>query len=202
MKKYVFAITGASGPIIGIRILRELIRTAEVHLVVSRQSFQIMLDESTVDWVGSTSKDIQKKIRKFYRSKRIYYYDEADMYAPMASGSFQHDGMFVVPCSMKSLSAIAHGYAHTLFERAADVTLKEGRRLVISPRETPFSAIHLENMLKLARLGVKIVPPVIGFYHEPDNTEHIIDFMSGKILDAMSVKHNLYKRWPSQRHST
>jgi 4-hydroxy-3-polyprenylbenzoate decarboxylase len=124
------------------------------------------------------------------------------MYAPMASGSFQHDGMFVVPCSMKSLSAMAHGYAQTLFERAADVTLKEGRRLVISPRETPFSAIHLENMLKLARLGVKIVPPVIGFYHEPDKMEHIIDFISGKILDAMGFEHNLYKRWPSQRRST
>lgn len=202
MKKFVFAITGASGPIIGIRVLKELIRTAEVYLVVSRQSFQIMLDESNIDWVGGTAKDIQNKIRKFYRSKRIYYYDEADMYAPMASGSFQHDGMFVVPCSMKSLSAITHGYAHTLFERAADVTLKEGRRLVISPRETPFSAIHLENMLRLAQLGVKIVPPVIGFYHDPGDMEHIINFISGKILDAMGVEHNLYKRWTSRRPST
>jgi 4-hydroxy-3-polyprenylbenzoate decarboxylase len=202
MRRYVFAITGASGPLIGITVLKELVQTAEVHLVISKQSFQIMHDESTIDWFGSTDKDIQNKIRKFYRSKRIYYYDEADMYAPMASGSFQHDGMFVVPCSMKSLSAIAHGYANTLFERAADVTIKEGRQLVISPRETPFSAIHLENMLKLARLGVKVVPPIIGFYHEPKDLENMIDFISGKILDAMSVEHDLYKRWTSKRHAT
>ncbi len=202
MKKYVFAITGASGPIIGIRVLKELIRTAEVHLVVSQQSFQIMRDESAIDWSGSTRKDIQNKIRTFYRSKRIFYYDEADMYAPVASGSFQHDGMFVAPCSMKSLSAFAHGYAHTLIERAADVTLKEGRDFVISPRETPLSAIHLENMLILARMGVKIVPPVIGFYHEPEDMEHMIDFLSGKILDAMNVKHSLYKRWTANKRSS
>lgn len=202
MRKYVFAITGASGPLIGITVLKELIQTAEVHLVISKQSFQIIRDESNIDWFGSTDKNIQNKIRKFYRSKKIYYYDEADMYAPMASGSFQHDGMFVVPCSMKSLSAIAHGYANTLFERAADVTIKEGRQLVISPRETPFSALHLENMLKLARLGVKVVPPVIGFYHEPKDMGNMIDFISGKILDAMSVEHDLYKRWTSKRHST
>jgi 4-hydroxy-3-polyprenylbenzoate decarboxylase len=103
--------------------------------------------------------------------------------------------MLVVPCTMKTLAGIANGYASTLTERAADVTIKEGRRMLLSPREMPFSAVHLENMLKLARLGVKVAPPVPAFYHGPKDLDGMVDFVAGKILDAMGIKHSLYSRW-------
>jgi 4-hydroxy-3-polyprenylbenzoate decarboxylase len=199
MKKYVFAITGTTGPIIGIRVLKEVLQNAEVHLILSKQSFPIILDEVKINWSGRTEKEIERKIQKYYGSKNIFYYNENNMYAPISSGSFKHDGMFVVPCSMKSLSAIANGYTGNLIHRAADVTIKEGRQLLISPREMPFSAIHLENMLKLARLGVKVVPPVIGYYHKPGNLDDMLDFVAGKILDAMGIEHDLYERWGSEK---
>jgi len=195
MKKFVLAITGATGPVIGLRVLRELVKAAEVHVVISVQSFLIMRDETGVDLTGDNEADIQGKIREFSRSEKIFYYHEKNFESPIASGSFKTDGMFVVPCSMKSLSGIANGYSNSLVERAADVTIKEGRPLVLSPREMPFHAIHLENMLKLARLGVKIAPPVIGFYHQPKNIDDLVDFIAGKILDVMGVEHQIYQRW-------
>jgi len=195
MKKYIFAISGASGSIIGIRLLRELIKTSQVHLLISSQSFSIIKDEASADWSGKTDAEIEKKIRKYFNSKRIFYHNEYNLAAPVSSGSFKTDGMLVVPCSMKTLSGIANGYANNLVERAADVTIKEGRPLLLSPREMPFSAIHLENMLKLARLGVKIAPPVLGFYHKPKRIDDIVDFMAGKILDMIGIEHKLFKRW-------
>jgi flavin prenyltransferase len=195
MKKFVLAITGATGPVIGLRVLRELVKAAEVHAVISVQSFLIMRDETGVDLTGDTEADIQGKIREFFGSEKIFYYHEKNFESPIASGSFKTDGMFVVPCSMKSLAGIANGYSNSLVERAADVTIKEGRPLVLSPREMPFHAIHLENMLKLARLGVKIAPPVIGFYHQPKNIDDLVDFIAGKILDVMGVEHQIYQRW-------
>ena len=195
MKKYVLAITGATGPVIGLRVLRELARSAEVHVIISRQSFSIIRDESGPDLSGETPAAIEENTRKFAGSKNVFCYDEGNFEAPVASGSFKTDGMCVVPCSMKSLSGIANGYANSLVERAADVTIKEGRPLLLAPREMPFSAIHLENMLKLARLGVKIAPPVIGFYHGPKTIDDMVDFVAGKILDAMGIEHEIYKRW-------
>ena len=204
MKKFVFAISGASVSVIGIRVLKELLKTSEVHLIISSQSFSIIKDETGIDWTikkGSKgqrvkgSKGIEDKIRKYFKSKRLYYHSEYDLAAPVSSGSFKTDGMFVVPCSMKTLSGIANGYANNLVERAADVTIKEGRPLLISPREMPFSAIHLENMLKLARIGVKIAPPVPAFYHKPEKIDDIVDFLAGKILDSMGIEHEIFKRW-------
>jgi 4-hydroxy-3-polyprenylbenzoate decarboxylase len=199
MKKYILGITGATGPVIGLRVLRELAVASEVHVIISRQSFSIVREEAGVDLFGETSQEIEKKIRKFAAAGDIFYYDEADFESPVASGSFRTDGMFVVPCSMKSLSGIANGYSNGLIERAADVTIKEGRKLVLAPREMPFSAIHLENMLKLAKLGVKIAPPVIGFYHRPETLEEMVDFVAGKILDAMGVEHEIFRRWGTKK---
>lgn len=195
MKRYVFAITGASGTLVGIRVLRELVGAAEVHLVVSPQSFSIMKEESGIDWSAASEKAAERKIRDFFSTKTLRFWAGDNMHAPFSSGSFRTDGMFVVPCSMKTLSGIANGYAGTLVERAADVTLKEGRPLLLSPREMPFSAIHLENMLKLARLGVRIAPPVLAFYQRPGTIEDMVDFVSGRILDAMGVENDIYKRW-------
>ena len=195
MKKYVFAFTGATGSVIGVRVLREIVTIAEVHLLVSSQAFPIILQETGLDWSGATREEIQGKVRTSFHTENIYYYHETDLSAPVSSGSFKTDGMFIVPCSMKTLSGVANGYTENLIQRSADVTMKEGRPLVISPRETPFSAIHLENMLKLARLGVKIVPPVMGFYHRPQTIEDMVDFAAGKILDLMGIEHDIFKRW-------
>lgn len=195
MKRYVLAITGATGSVIGIRVLKELINIAEVHLLISAQSFRIIRAEAGFDWEDNTQEDIQKKIRTSMDSENIFYHDEHNMHAPVSSGSFQTQGMFIVPCSMKTLAGIATGYTENLIQRAADVTIKEGRNLVISPREMPFSAIHLENMLKLARLGVKVAPPVLGFYHEPRDIDDLVKFITGKLLDAMRIEHNIYRRW-------
>jgi 4-hydroxy-3-polyprenylbenzoate decarboxylase len=199
VKRYVFAITGASGPVFGVRVLSELVRVAEVHLVISSQSFSILRDETGIGWAADTEKKVQNRIRKHLSTENLFYWSEHNMNAPVASGSFRTDGMLVVPCSMKTLSGIANGYANTLIERAADVTLKEGRALLLSPREMPFSALHLENMLKLARLGVKIAPPVAAFYHRPGSMDEMVDFVAGKILDAFGVEHEIFNRWKGKQ---
>ena len=196
MKSFIVAVTGASGSIYGIRLIEGLLKSKhKVYLVISKQAFSIIKIETGINWTGNTASEIEKKIQKYFSSENIKYYSENNLSAPFSSGSFITDGMFVVPCSMKTLSGIANGYANSLIERAADVMLKEGRRLILSPREMPFSAVHLENMLKLARLGVKIIPPIPAFYHKPKNIKDIIDFVVGKILDSAGVRHNIFKRW-------
>ncbi len=196
MKSFIVAITGASGSIYGIRLIEGLLKSKhKVYLVISKQAFSIIKIETGINWTGNTASEIEKKIQKYFSSENIKYYSENNLSAPFSSGSFITGGMFVVPCSMKTLSGIANGYANNLIERAADVMLKESRRLILSPREMPFSAVHLENMLKLARLGVKIIPPVPAFYHRPKNIKDIIDFVVGKILDSAEVRHNIFKRW-------
>lgn len=203
MKKYIVAITGASGSIFGIKLLEHLIKKSEVHMIISSRSFSIINHETGIDWTikGARGKGQEAKtqqiIRRHFKTDRIFFYEDSDMAAPIASGSFVTDGMLVVPCTMKTLSGIANGYANNLIERAADVMIKEGRPLLLSPREMPFSAIHLENMLKLSRLGVKIAPPVPAFYHNPENINDIIDFVAGKILDCFNIEHNFFKRWGS-----
>jgi len=195
MRKYVFALTGATGPVLGIRVLKEIVKVSEVHLLISSQAFPIIRQETGIDWHADTELEVQGKVRESLSSENIYYYHEMDLSAPVSSGSFRTDGMFIVPCSMKTLSGVANGYTENLIQRTADVTIKEGRPLVISPREMPFSAIHLENMLKLARLGVRIAPPVMGFYHKPRNIEDMVDFAAGKILDVMGIEHDIFRRW-------
>jgi 4-hydroxy-3-polyprenylbenzoate decarboxylase len=195
MRRFVLGITGATGPVIGLRLLRELARSSTVCVAVSAQSFSIIRHETGLDLRGGSEQDIRNRIREFAGSENVQYYDEHNFSAPIASGSFKTDGMFVAPCSMKSLSGIAYGYSNGLIERAADVTIKEGRPLVLSPREMPFSAIHLDNMLKLARLGVTIAPPVMAFYQKPRSIDDLVDFVVGRMLDLVGIEHELYRRW-------
>ena len=122
-------------------------------------------------------------------------YKENEIAASIASGSFKVDGMIVAPCSMKTLSAIANGYSENLITRAADVQLKQQRKLVLVPRESPLNAIHLENMLKLSRLGVWIIPPMMCYYIKPKSVNDLTDNAVGRILDAFNIEHDLYKRW-------
>jgi len=199
VRRYVLAITGASGSLLGIRLLEHLIKKGEVHLIISSQTFSIIKEETGIDWAGRSEAETEKRIRRYLKSTNVHCYHDTRLDAPPASGSFLTEGMLIVPCSMKTLSAVAHGYAANLIERSADVTIKESRTLLLAPREMPFSAIHLENMLTLARLGVRIAPPVPAFYHNPKGLDDMVDFLVGKMLDAFPVEHNLFKRWGSTR---
>ena len=183
--RLIVAITGASGVIYGKRLLEVLHeKKIEVHLIVSKAAEKVAKHE-----LKQTAKDLEKLA--------TYAYDEHDLNAPFMSGSFQTDGMIIVPCTMKTLAGIASGYADNLILRAADVTIKEHRRLVIVPRETPLSVIHIRNMLTLAELGVFVVPAMPAYYHHPKKLEDSINFIVGKILDCFDIEHKLYKRWKS-----
>jgi 4-hydroxy-3-polyprenylbenzoate decarboxylase len=124
-----------------------------------------------------------------------HVYDVDDLDAPVMSGSFQTDGMVIIPCTMKTLAGIAHGYADNLILRAADVTLKERRKLIVVPRETPLSIVHLRNLLEVAKLGVFVVPAMPAYYHKPEKIDDLVNFVVGKVLDCFNVEHRLFKRW-------
>ena len=124
-----------------------------------------------------------------------YFHENKNLAAPIASGSFKTDGMIIVPCSMRTLGAVANGLSDNLLTRAADVVIKERRKLVVVPRETPLSVIHLENMLKLAKIGVTVMPAAPGFYHQPETIGDIVSIMVGRIFDQMDIQHNLFKPW-------
>ena len=181
--KIIIGITGASGSIYAARLIKALHdMQQEIHLVITKSGQQVMRYEypQAEDIISSCVTKI---------------YDIEDIGAAIASGSFLTDAMIVVPCSMKTAAAIANGLAGDLLTRAADVTIKEGRPLIVVPRETPMSAIHLENLLKLARLGVRVLPACPAFYHRPDSLDGIADMMAGKICDTLHLKHNLFTRW-------
>jgi 4-hydroxy-3-polyprenylbenzoate decarboxylase len=175
-------VTGASGAIYGYTLIKALYDLGvEVHAVYTDMGRKVLEYEC-----GYSLETIEKYAR---------VYDNADLFAPLASGSFRMKGMVVVPCSMHTLGALAGASGRDLLTRAADVTLKEGRKLVIVPRETPITTIHLENMLKLAQAGAVVVPAAPGFYHKPATIEDLVAFMAGKILDIFDIEHSLYKRW-------
>jgi flavin prenyltransferase len=198
MSKYIVAISGASGSAYGLAVIKGLASAGhEVIITASREGICIMKDEAGVDISGKSNAAAAKTIADALKLKKasISFYPEDDLHAPISSGSFGTSGMIIAPCSMKTLAAVATGYANNLIERAADVMLKEGRKLVLIPRETPLSAIHLENMLKLARLGVHILPAMPGFYNKPKSIQDIIDTIAGRALDLLGIENNLYKRW-------
>ncbi len=188
MKPYIVAITGASGAVYGVRLLQVLAEAGiPVELVISDTAKIVMKEE-----LGCQAPLLQTiKVPGTF----IHLHDFHDFTAPIASGSYPTEGMVIAPCSMGTLGAIASGLSQNLIHRAADCTIKEGRKLVLVPRETPLSAIHLENMLKLSRLGVKIVPPMPAFYSGQQKISDLVDFVVGKILDQMGIPHMLYPRW-------
>lgn len=179
----IVGITGASGAVYGVRLLKVLQETGlETHLIVSEAGKLVVEHECGLDY-------------DFLAAMAARTYNINDFTAAVASGSFQTQAMVIAPCSMKTLGSIAHGIADNLMVRAADCILKEGRKLILVPRETPLSAIHLENMLKLARLGVHILPASPGFYHLPQTLPQAIDMIVGKICDLLGVEHRLFTRW-------
>lgn len=183
MKRLVIGMTGASGAIFGVRLLEVLADTeVETHLIISRWA------QKTVEHETSTSLDE-------LRGLATHVYSSADMGAKVSSGSFHTDGMVVVPCSMRTVAAIAHGQGDHLVHRAADVILKERRKLVLVARETPLNDIHLENLLKLSRMGVTILPPMPAFYNLPETLNDLVNHTVMRILDQFGISMDLARRW-------
>lgn len=185
--KLIVGISGASGVIYGVRLLEVLNSiNIETHLVLTPLAEKILEQET-----------------EFNKQKLIelanYHYQISDLTAPISSGSFLTQGMIIIPCSMKTLAGIACGYSDNLLLRAADVTLKEKRTLIIVPRETPLRKVHLDNMLRLANEGATILPAMPGFYHNPKTLDDVINYIVGKVLDILRIDHNLYQRWDKEK---
>jgi len=172
--KIIIAISGASGASLGMKALQALPQHVQKHLIVSEHGREV-----------------------FRHEENVAVHDENDIAAPLASGSFGADAMLIVPCSMNTLAKVACGIADNLTTRAAAVMMKEGKTLLLAPREMPFSAIALENMLKLARLGVIVAPPVLAYYSQQNSLEEMENFMIGKWFDLIGIENDLYRRWGS-----
>ncbi len=181
--RLVVALTGASGVAYGMRFLevcKEL--GIETELVISKPAALLLKEE-----IGKRAKDMEKLATRVHAPENLE--------APISSGSYNFDGMVIVPCSMGTLGSIASGTARNLITRVADVTLKQNRPLVLVPRETPLNLIHLENMVKLKRAGATILPAAPAFYHKPEDVADLVDFIVGRILEIFGVEHKLYKKW-------
>ena len=184
-RRIIVGISGASGPIYGIRLLEVLANCADIetHLVLSKAAESTIALETT-DWTA-------ERVRKL----ATVTHDPVNLAAPISSGSFPVEAMVVIPCSLKTLGCMAHGMGEDLLTRAADVTLKERRPLIVVPRETPWHLGHLRNMVLVTEMGGTIVPPIPAFYHKPRTIDDLIDHTLGKILDLLKIEHRLFRRW-------
>jgi len=194
----VVAVTGASGAIYGFRLAEVLVQKGlPLYLVVTQAARLVAKHELGLDFGGGGSGQVYETLVHYFKSgaRHIQWLEPMDLLAPISSGSHKTRGMVVVPCSMGALSGIAHGSSRDLVERAADVTLKEKRALILIPRESPLSPIHLENMLSLSRIGVHIVPAAPAFYQRPKSIQEMVDFIVGRALDLLGIEHDLFKRW-------
>lgn len=188
----VMAITGASGAPYAVRLLESLIAAdRDVWLIVSSHGLRLLHTELGIDSVDS----LRTRVGAEAWRRHVRVYDDADRGAAPASGSARNAGMVICPCSMGTLSAISVGASRSLVERSADVMLKERRRLVLVPRETPLSAIHLQNMLRLTRAGAVVLPAAPGFYNKPQTIAELVDFIVARVLDQLGVDHALSRRW-------
>jgi 4-hydroxy-3-polyprenylbenzoate decarboxylase len=188
----VMAITGASGAPYAVRLLQQLLAAdRQVWLIVSSHGLRLLRTEMEIDSVDA----LRTRVGVEAWRRLVTVYEDADRGAAPASGSARNAGMVICPCSMGTLSAISIGASRSLVERAADVMLKERRRLVLVPRETPLSAIHLQNMLRLARAGAVILPAAPGFYNRPQSVQDLVDFIVARVLDQLDVEHALAPRW-------
>ena len=197
MKTVAVAFTGASGLPYGLRLV-ECLLAADVRVwLMYSQAAQLVAKEEMDLVLPAQPRETQRLLTERFGAGegRLTVFGREDWNAPLASGSNPPDAYVICPCSMGTLAKVAAGLADDLIARAADVALKEGRPLVLVPRETPLSAIHLENMLKLARAGAVILPPNPGFYHRPQSVQELVDFVVARILDRLGVEHQLLRRW-------
>src|SRR5581483_422344 len=200
MKSITVGITGASGSIYGVRLLQHLNACDEVehiNLVISNAGRRVLDEEMNINADLNEGNLAKKLIGE--KTDKLRQFPAADIGAKLASGSYPVTGMVVAPCSMGTLASIANGITRDLVHRAADVTLKENRSLVLVPRETPLNAIHLENMLKLARLGVRIVPAMPSFYHKPETILDLVDHVVFRIMDQFGLPHSRKTMWTGSK---
>jgi 4-hydroxy-3-polyprenylbenzoate decarboxylase len=203
--EFTVAITGASGSIYAQRTLVHMAASGvveRINLIMSESAETVARVELGIDLRGADNVKINQWLGLHSESKLIHLQRLDNMAARPSSGSHPQEGMVIVPCSMGTLGAIASGAGTNLIHRAADVTLKEGRRLVLVPREAPYNAIHLENMLRLARAGAHIIPASPGFYHRPETIEALVDHLIFRILDHLGVPHSKATRWKGLKEPT
>lgn len=188
----VLGLTGASGAPYAVSLLRELLKAERsVSLIISKFGWRLLRTESSIE----NLEGLQDAVGASAWKKFVRVHENDDRGAQPASGSWPTSGMVICPCSMGTLSAVSCGSSRSLIERAADVTLKERRKLILVPRETPMSAIHLENMLRLARAGAIVMPAAPGYYNKPQSIQDLVDFMVARILDHLEVEHSVGQRW-------
>lgn len=201
----VVAITGASGVIYAQHLLKAMAREGcQIELVMTDTARVVIAHELGMQLPKELDKAktvIREQLLRDASYPYLRLHDVDDFTASLASGSVPQRGMVIIPCSMGTLSRIAQGNANNLIERAADVTLKEKRPLIVAPRETPLNYIHLRNMLELSKAGAHIIPCMPAFYYRPQKIEDLANFMAGKIFDALGIEHSLYKRWEKPRAS-
>jgi 4-hydroxy-3-polyprenylbenzoate decarboxylase len=204
LKTVALALTGASGLPYGLRLL-ECLLAADIRVwLIYSQAAQLVAKQELDMVLPAQPREAQRIFAERYRAKegQLAVYGVQDWNAPLASGSNPPEAYVICPCSMGTLAKVAAGLADDLIARAADVVLKEGRKLVLVPRETPFSAIHLENMLSLSRAGAVILPPSPGFYHHPASVGDLVDFVVARILDQVGVAHALVRPWGEGRNAS
>ena len=191
------ALTGASGIPYALRLIESLLAADCRVYVLASQAAAVVAKQEMDFTLPARPQELQTFLTQYFHAPtdQLQVFGREEWFAPIASGSNPPDAMVVCPCTMSTLASIAVGLADNLIGRAADVVIKEGRKLILVPRETPFSAIHLENMLKLARLGVVILPANPGFYHHPQSVQDLVDFVVARILDQLAVPHQLLARW-------
>lgn len=198
---YIVAVTGASGAVYAQRLLKALAQQGtEIQLIMTDSARLVIKHELGINLpkdVKECKKVVTKELLGDENYPFLHLHALDNLAASISSGSYPTNGMIIVPCSMGTLSRIAHGNSNNLIERAADVVIKERRPLIIAPRETPLSVIHLKNMLELSQAGAQIIPCMPAFYHQPQNMYDLVNFMAGKILDALGIEHSLYRRWQS-----
>jgi len=198
--KIAVALTGASGMGYGLRLIECLIRAGVQVQVAYSQVAQVVAKQELDMALPGRASEVESDLSARYQAApgQLRVYGREEWFSPLASGSNPPDALVVCPCTMGTLAAIAGGMSDNLIERAADVVLKEGKKLILVPRETPFSIIHLENMLRLARAGAVILPANPGFYHRPQTVAEVQDFIVARILDQLQVPHSLMPRWGEQ----
>lgn len=197
MKPIAVALTGASGMPYALTLINELLRTEPLIYVMISQAASTVISMETDLRLGSSTAEIEQNLCDYFGAKegQIQVFSKNQWTAPVASGSNPPRAMVVCPCTMSTLAAIAHGLSDNLMHRAADVVIKEGKKLILVPRETPYSAIHLENMLKLARLGVSIIDANPAFYQKPESIDDLVNFVVARILDHLDIEHDLLPPW-------
>jgi 4-hydroxy-3-polyprenylbenzoate decarboxylase len=198
MPDLVLALTGASGAPYGVRLLEVLLRAGRVvHLLVSPAAAQVLHHEldRTVDLAHFRLEDLLGEIAQEPLAGRVHYHDYRDLGASVASGSFLTGGMAICPCSMGTVAAVAHGLSQNLIQRAADVHLKERRKLILVPRETPLGLVQLRNLTACVEAGAVVLPAMPAFYTRPQSLADTVDFIVGRVCDQLGVEHNLLRRW-------